>query len=164
MVAFPAQAILRAWIVDNTLDAGFAIGLVVAQVCGVAMLLNSRGLTSAFVVGAAMLLACAVLPFLWLQLEKRSLKQLETEDLTRLRNAIAFDPENASAHALLGEKLLESRNYDAARTQIETAMRLLPEGAQTNRWKALLREVDRQECEAQKRRATLAKLWRPSLR
>lgn len=141
MVAVPAMTILRATIVDGTLSLPLGFSLLVGLIMGSGMMLRGGGTVLTLVAGLLLLLGCGALPLVSLYADKSGRKQLHNDDIERLESAIAFDPDNAGAHAGLGEKLAELKRIDEAIHEYRMAIRLLPAGLQTKRWKSDLRTL-----------------------
>lgn len=141
LVAVPSMSILRATIVDGTLSLAVGLCLLAGLIVGSGMMLRGGGTALAMVAGLILLLACGAAPLVSLYADNSGRKRLQGEDVERLESAIAFDPSNAGAHAGLGEKLANLKRIDEAINEYRTAIRLLPDGLQTKRWKSDLRTL-----------------------
>ena len=141
MVAVPSMSILRATIVDGTLSLALGLSLLAGLIVGSGMMLRGGGTVLTMVAGLVLLLACGAAPLVSLYADKSGRKRLQSDDIERLESAIAFDPDNAGAHAGLGEKLANLKRIDEAINEYRTAIRLLPDGLQTKRWKSDLRTL-----------------------
>ena len=126
IVAIPVMAILRAWLVDGTLDFGIAMFAIVMLLSLLGLTWSSQGTVWMLVFVVLLLSACIALPFLGSLLNARSLKALDSEDITKYRRAIEHDPDNASAYAFLGDALMKRGSFVAAIAQYERAMELNP--------------------------------------
>jgi tetratricopeptide (TPR) repeat protein len=69
--------------------------------------------------------------------------------------AIEFDPNNASAHAMLAEKYRKLGRMEAAIHEFRIAIGLYPHGPQSQRWKSQLRELLQEQCGVQKHNFTV---------
>lgn len=149
VVALPSLAVLHAWLVDNTIEAHWAIGIFVAQICGMALMLNTRGLQNAFVYGATLLMLCAVLPLLFLWHERHEIRRLDREEIECLRGALVFDDKNAGARARLAEKMVEAKPDAAtiaeATSLLQSAIALSPDGPQSKAWRSQLAQLQHLE-------------------
>jgi ribosomal protein L40E len=126
VAAIPVMMILRAWLVEGTLDFGMAMFSIVMLLALLGLTWNSQGTVWMLVFVVLLLGACIALPFLGGMLNARSMKVLEDEDITKYRRAIEHDPDNASAYAFLGDALMKRGSYVAAISQYERAMDLNP--------------------------------------
>ncbi|HVF84387.1 MAG TPA: hypothetical protein VM821_00285, partial [Abditibacteriaceae bacterium] len=141
MVAVPSMSILRATIVDGTLSLALGLSLLTGLIVGAGMMLRGGGTVLMMVAGLVLLLACGAAPLVSLYADNRARKYLRDEDIEKLESAIAFDPDNAGAHAGLGEKLANLKRIDEAIHEYRVAIQLLPDGLQTQRWKSDLRTL-----------------------
>ncbi|HEX8235317.1 MAG TPA: hypothetical protein VF600_05130 [Abditibacteriaceae bacterium] len=126
VVAIPVMAIIKAWLVDGTLDFGMAILALVTLFVLLGLIWSSQGTIWMLVFVVLLLGACIALPFLGGLLNTRSMKALDDEDITKYRRVIEHDPDNASAYAFLGDALMKRGSYVAAISQYERAMDLNP--------------------------------------
>jgi hypothetical protein len=126
VVAIPVMAIIKAWLVDGTLDFGMAMLALVTLFALLGLIWSSQGTVWMLVFVVILLGACIGMPFLGGLLNARSLKALDNEDITKYRRAIEHDPDNASAYAFLGDALMKRGSYVAAIAQYERAMELNP--------------------------------------
>jgi tetratricopeptide (TPR) repeat protein len=141
LVAVPSMAVLRATIVDGTLSFSLGLCLLLGLIMGSGMMLRGGGTALSLVAGLILLLGCGAWPLLSLYADKSGRRRLQDDDIERLESAIAFDPDNAGAHAGLGEKLADLKRIDEAIHEYRMAIQLLPDGAQTKRWKSDLRTL-----------------------
>ncbi len=126
MVAIPISMILRAWLVDGTVEAHFAvlgIGLVLGMI-GVTW--AAQGTEWMLLCVALLMGGCIALPLLGARGNTVAMRRMKDQDLAKYRNAIAVDPNNASAHAFLADALMESKQYGEAVAEYETAVALSP--------------------------------------
>ncbi len=146
LVSFPLLAIVRATVVDGTLDWGIGIALFLGVMCGAGMILSSGGAGIAVLAGVVLMLACGAAPFITKLADRQTSHKLRDEDIERFESAIQFDPTNAGAHAGLAEKWAELGQLENAVDEYRIAIRLMPDGPATKRWKSQLRTVlDKQE-------------------
>ena len=140
-MAIPVMFIVKAWIVDATLDAGMAIGTLLALFILVAFTFQSQG-TVWMYVGIVALVGCAIgIPLLAGQSDQGELKRQRDEDIQKYQSAIAFDPRNASAHAFLAARYVECGRYAEAIAEYQQALGYLPDGPSSGKWKRQLRDV-----------------------
>ncbi len=140
-MAIPVMFILKAWMVDATLDAGVALGLLFGMFALTGFIWQTQG-TVWMVLGIAALVGCCIgLPFLAGGSDRQELRRMRDEDIEKYQRAIAFDPRNASAHAFLAQKFVEYRRYDEAIAEYQQAIHYMPDGPNTAKWKSQLRDV-----------------------
>jgi ribosomal protein L40E len=72
------------------------------------------------------------------RVNKAQMRQWE-DDIAKYRQAIEFDANNASAHAMLAETYLQAGQREAAIHEFRTAIGLSPHGPHTAKWKSRLR-------------------------
>lgn len=146
LVSVPLLAIVRATVVDGTLDWGIGIALFLGLMCGAGMVLASGGAGFAVVAGIVLMLACGAWPVVSKYGDRKIVKKLRDDDVERFESAIQFDPSNAGAHAGLAEKWAELGQIENAIDEYRIAIRLMPDGPATKRWKTQLRTIlDKQQ-------------------
>lgn len=144
LVAVPLLAIVRATVVDGTLDWSVGLGLFIGVMFGAGLVLKG-GAGAAVAFGVLLIGVCGAWPFVSHFSDRKNLKTLRSDDIERLESAVQFDPSNAGAHAGLAEKWVELGRLDSAVDEYRIAIRLMPDGPATKRWKSQLRTVlDRQ--------------------
>lgn len=127
LVSIPVLMILKACIVDGTLDAGpafMAILVILTLVGGVWSNTQSTGMMLLCVV--LLLGGCVAAPLLGLRGGKRAMQAMDDEDISKYRRAIEMDPNNAGAHVFLGDALMKRGSYVAAVAQYEAAISINP--------------------------------------
>lgn len=73
--------------------------------------------------------------------ESRDVREWRDEEIARYESALERDPNNASFHALLAEKLVEAGRREEAIHEFRTAIGLSPHSPQTVQWKTHLRKT-----------------------
>ncbi len=146
LFSVPALAIVRAVIVDGTLDWAMGAGLFLGLLMGAGLILTGGGAGFTVMGGLLLLGVCGGWPLIAKQSDKKLSKKLRNDDIVKLERAVQFDSSNAGAHAGLAEKWAEMAQLEAAVDEYRIAIRLMPDGPTTKRWKTELRTVlDRQE-------------------
>lgn len=126
VVAIPISMIMRAWLVDGTLEAHFAVGAIGLVLSMVGVTWAAQGTGWMLLCVALLAVGCIAMPLVGARLNTNSLRRLKNDDLAKYRNAIAIDANNASAHAFLADALMESKQYGEAIAEYETAIALNP--------------------------------------
>ncbi len=126
IVAIPISMILRAWLVDGTLEAHFALAALGLVMGLVGVTWAAQGTGWALFCVAMLIGGCVVLPLLGARMNSNAMRGMKEDDLAKYRNAISIDPNNASAHAFLADALMESKQYGEAIAEYETAIALSP--------------------------------------
>ncbi|MDF2441451.1 MAG: hypothetical protein JWN98_2435 [Abditibacteriota bacterium] len=67
-------------------------------------------------------------------------RHIEAE-IAKYQCAIGVNPENSSAHAMLGETYYKAGRYDEAIHEFRTAINLSPHGPHSTKWKSNLRKA-----------------------
>jgi len=129
------MAILRAWIVDQTMDGGVAIVTLGTIFLLIAFIWKAQGTLWMFVGIAALVGGTIGFPLLGSHSEKRAAKGLLNEDIEKFQRAIAFDPRNVSAHRFLGDAYMKEGRYEDAILEYQAAIRLSPKGEELARSK-----------------------------
>lgn len=139
--AIPAMALLRACVVDGTMSLGSGVGSLLGMLCGAGFLMQNGGTGATLFLGIALILAGAGWPVVGFFADRKLHHKLRDDDIERYERAIVFDATNAGAHAGLAEKLATLARRDEAIHEYRTAVRLMPNGPQTTRWKSELRAL-----------------------
>src|SRR5688572_11628783 len=94
-MAVCGMALLKACLIDQTLDFGIALAILLALCCatGGVMMSQSTGL----IIGWSFLLVagCALIQPLGEKANKRGLQRLNNEDIEKYKKALEFDPNNS---------------------------------------------------------------------
>jgi len=133
--AVAGAVLLKLWLIDQTLDVGFAIALlfVVFLATGGVMMTKQPILLigwSFFVV-----IGCMLLEPLGEKANKRGLARLAEEDIEKYKRTLEFDPNNSAAHRLLAEIYYKQDRYDEAIDEYKAAIKLNPHDVQALRRK-----------------------------
>lgn len=145
VVSIPILMIIKSWLVDGTLDAAVACGMIGAVLCLFGATWAAQGTFWMLVFVALLIGGCIFIPIWCTRQEKIDFKELRDDDMDRYRRAIEFDPQNASAYVFLGDALMERGSCIAAIAQYERALALKPDNGA---WKRKLRNA--REAEASK--------------
>jgi tetratricopeptide (TPR) repeat protein len=137
LIAIPILAIIRACLVDGTLEFGFAFAGIMGILCLLGLAWQSQGSGLMLLWVALLLVVCLGVPLLGTVQSKRHMRQIDNEDIAKYRAAIDRDPNNASAYVFLGDALLKRGSYTAAIAQYERAMSI------SERFPQLQRKIDR---------------------
>jgi tetratricopeptide (TPR) repeat protein len=138
LLSIPVGLIIKAWLVDGTLEGGFALGAILILMILFGLTWTSQGSGMMLLFLFLLLTASFGLPILGSRWEKKAQKQLDDGDIQKFRAAIERDPKNASAYAFLGDALIKRGSYVAAQAQYEKAVELAP---QAEAWQRKLRDV-----------------------
>jgi len=134
-VAIPLFAILKAWVVDQTMGAGAALSSLLALFVLAGFTWSHQGTGWMFAGLGAMVVGCAALPVLATQTNRHTVNRLRDEDILKFQRAISHDPNNAGARALLAGKYMEIGRYHDAAYQFGKAAELLPNSSQASQWR-----------------------------
>lgn len=138
LLSIPISMIIKAWLVDGTLEFGYAALGIISLMVLFGLTWTSQG-TPAMLFFLMLLLGASFgLPIMGSRLHKTAQKQLDDGDIQKFRSAIERDPKNASAYAFLGDALLKRGSVVAAQAQYERAVELAP---QAEAWQRKLRDV-----------------------
>lgn len=140
-MALPTLFLLKAAIVDQSLDTGVAlVGILTVFVClGLAWRL--QGTIWMFVILIALLGGCMVLPYLGAAGTRREMHAMDNEDIAKYQAALQHDPNNASACGFLGDAYFKQGRYELAIPAYEKAIRLRPGTEQSVRWQRRLQDA-----------------------
>jgi tetratricopeptide (TPR) repeat protein len=134
IVSVPIFAIIRAWFVDGTLDAPFAVGGILGILGLTGLTWQSRGSTPLMIVFVALLIGISLTsPFIGGYMNKRGNKVLDESDIDRYRATIESDPNNVGAYVFLGDALVKRGSLTAAVAQYERALSLAPRNTELER-------------------------------
>lgn len=128
IVAIPVMQILRGW-AEGTVDPLMGVALVGTILTLLALTWQTAGTLWMLLFVGLLLATCAAGPFLTVYLDRRAHREMRHEDIEKYRRAIELDPDNASAHAFLGDAFMQSKTYAAAIAQYERAVALSQEHA-----------------------------------
>lgn len=145
LLSIPVSMMIKAWLVDGTLEGGFAIGGILTLLVLFGLTWTAKGTPMMLVFLMALLAVSFGLPVFGTRLHKQAQKQLDDGDIQKFRAAIERDPQNASAYAFLGDALMKRGSFIAAQAQYEKAVQLAP---QAEAWQRKLRDA-RMEVERQ---------------
>jgi hypothetical protein len=138
-LAVPALLTLQAWIVDETLSPGLACGILTVLFLSLFAVWASQGTGWMFLWVAIVLAGCAGLPFLVRRRNGHALQAMAAGRIDTYLRTLAQDPNNAAAHAYLGDAYLECGRFEEAIAQYREAIDLDPEHTHAER--AKLRRV-----------------------
>jgi cytochrome c-type biogenesis protein CcmH/NrfG len=127
--------LLKAWLVEQTLSGGAALGILAAIFVAFVAIWTSQGSAWVFLWIATLVGGCAALPMLGAYGNKRALRQMAEDRIAQYLGAIGFDPKNAAAHAYLADAYMECGRVDDAIAAYETAIALSPEHSHQERAK-----------------------------
>lgn len=119
-------AVLRYWLVENTLETGAALGVLLAILVGTGMVVKSASLLLMMLWIFVLVGGSVGLPLLSAWGEKAELRQSYEDDIRKYKAALAHDTSNAAAWRELGEIYLKLNRYDEAIAAYKEAIRLQP--------------------------------------
>lgn len=154
IVAIPVTQVLRAWS-EGTIDGLGAIGVVLVIFTLFAAVWQTAGTVAMLFFVALLLLICIAGPIWWTITNKREHADLRDGKIDKCREALERDPTNSSAHAFLGDALMEKKSFIAAVVQYEEAIRLAPND---RRWQTKLKNAQAALEEKQLKEARKAKM------
>jgi cytochrome c-type biogenesis protein CcmH/NrfG len=133
--AVPVLFVFHAWLAEETLTTGPALGILAALFLAPFILWASVGTAGMLVWVVLTIAACAAIPLLSKQADRNLLTEMLEEKIARCQEAIRRDPANAAAYASLADACLESGRLEEAIQAYETAIRLDPDHMEAERAK-----------------------------
>lgn len=114
LVAVPLLAIVRATVVDGTLDWSIGLALFLGVMCGAGLVLKG-GAGFGIVFGVVLIGMCGAWPFVSHFSDRRNLKTLRTDDVERLRKRRSVRSEQRRCARRTGGKM--GRNWALERSR-----------------------------------------------
>ena len=154
IAAIPILQILRAWS-EGTIDGLGAIGVVLVIFTLFAAVWQTAGTIAMLLFVALLLLICIGGPIWWTITNKKENADFRDGKIEKCREALERDPDNSSAHAFLGDALMEKKSFIAAVVQYEEAIKIAPND---RRWQTKLKTAQAALQEKQLKEARKTKL------
>lgn len=120
------MALVKAWLIDQTLDIGFALAMMLVVCMATGAVMKTQNTTLLVAWSFALVVGCALLQPLGERANRRALKRMNNEDIDKYKRALEFDPNNASAHRFLGDIYFKEERYDEAIAAYKAAIKLDP--------------------------------------
>jgi tetratricopeptide (TPR) repeat protein len=120
------MAVLKTWLIDQTIDFGIALAIILALCCATGGILKTQNQTWIVAWAFALVVCCTLLQPLSTHMNQRALNRMHNDDIEKYRKALEFDPSNASAHRFLGDIYFKQDRYDDAIVEYKAAIKLDP--------------------------------------
>ena len=159
----PVYCIVKAWLVDRTMDLGLAWLLLTGVILGASAVWQLQGTPWMFAALLFLLVGCVALPFLNWWSDRKALRNLQDDTLEKCHAALRFDPRNATAHVFLADALCARGQYESAIAEYEEALALMPSGEIAMQWRWKLSRALEAEAEVNAPGVRPKSLWRSAL-
>jgi tetratricopeptide (TPR) repeat protein len=127
--------LLKAWLVDQTLDAAVAVALLGALCFLTASVMYFNNPAFNLIWSLILVTGCSLLGPLSMASNKRALNRIRRADIEKYLHNLQFDPLNASTHKFLADAYMDEGRYEEAIAAYKEAIRLQPHDVQAIRRK-----------------------------